>query len=139
MHSYPHDVLVFVIIAGAPLDHLPTQFVLINVPALSPWEWHPISISSAPGDSVTTHHIKVIEVREEVTFISFFFIASTLSCFLFMEHMFIRRAAATAGRVSFWRSPGKQRRALWTPPTSSSKWKARTGYLHQCDGAPQCC
>jgi len=35
------------------------QFVLLNVPAISTLEWHPFSISSAPVDSETTHHIKV--------------------------------------------------------------------------------
>jgi hypothetical protein len=33
--------------------------VLLNVPALSAWEWHPVSISSAPSDAATTHHVKV--------------------------------------------------------------------------------
>ena len=32
--------------------------MLLNIPALSEWEWHPFSISSSPGDEVTTHHIK---------------------------------------------------------------------------------
>ena len=41
-----------------PLNHESGQFVLINIPALSEWEWHPFSISSSPGDEVTTHHIK---------------------------------------------------------------------------------
>jgi hypothetical protein len=34
------------------------QFVLLNIPALSALEWHPFSISSAPNDSETTHHVK---------------------------------------------------------------------------------
>ena len=41
-----------------PLRHEMGQFVLLNIPALSTLEWHPFSISSSPGDDVTTHHIK---------------------------------------------------------------------------------
>jgi hypothetical protein len=33
--------------------------VLLNVPAVSAWEWHPVSISSSPSDAATTHHVKV--------------------------------------------------------------------------------
>mmetsp|Transcript_19174 Transcript_19174/g.22856 ORF Transcript_19174/g.22856 Transcript_19174/m.22856 type:complete len:1186 (+) Transcript_19174:273-3830(+) len=40
------------------LNHEVGQFVLVNIPALSLWEWHPFSISSSPMDPVTTHHIK---------------------------------------------------------------------------------
>ena len=32
----------------------------INVPDISPLEWHPFSISSAAEDEVTTHHIKTL-------------------------------------------------------------------------------
>ena len=43
-----------------PLCHLMGQYVYINIPSISSLEWHPFTISSAPTDSVTTHHIKVM-------------------------------------------------------------------------------
>lgn len=43
-----------------PLCHLMGQYVYLNVPAVSSLEWHPFTISSAPTDSTTTHHIKVM-------------------------------------------------------------------------------
>ena len=43
-----------------PLNHLMGQYVYINIPAISSLEWHPFTISSAPIDHVTTHHIKVM-------------------------------------------------------------------------------
>ena len=36
------------------------QYVYINIPAISSLEWHPFTISSAPIDEITTHHIKVM-------------------------------------------------------------------------------
>ena len=44
--------------APAPLRHEMGQYVFLNVPAISKLEWHPFTISSAPGDRVTTHHIR---------------------------------------------------------------------------------
>jgi NADPH oxidase len=35
------------------------QFVFLNVPDISAVEWHPFSISSAPDDQYTTHHIHI--------------------------------------------------------------------------------
>ena len=43
-----------------PLNHIMGQYVYINIPAISSLEWHPFTISSAPIDHVTTHHIKVM-------------------------------------------------------------------------------
>jgi len=37
------------------------QFCWINIPEVSLEQWHPFSISSAPIDAVTTHHIRVIK------------------------------------------------------------------------------
>lgn len=34
--------------------------MFLNVPSISAWEWHPFTISSAPGDALTTHHIKAM-------------------------------------------------------------------------------
>lgn len=41
-----------------PLSHDAGQYVFLNFPDISLLEWHPFTISSAPGDSVTTHHIR---------------------------------------------------------------------------------
>jgi len=34
------------------------QYVFINIPSITPLEWHPFTISSAPGDPTLTFHIK---------------------------------------------------------------------------------
>jgi predicted ferric reductase len=41
-----------------PLTHEIGQYCFINVPKISPFQWHPFTISSSPNDRVTTHHIK---------------------------------------------------------------------------------
>jgi predicted ferric reductase len=43
-----------------PLKHLAGQYCFVNIPAISALEWHPFSLSSAPEDAVTTHHIKAM-------------------------------------------------------------------------------
>jgi len=43
---------------ASKLGHVAGQYAFINVPAISVHEWHPFTISSAPADAVTTHHIK---------------------------------------------------------------------------------
>jgi len=44
--------------AGQPLRCEAGQYVFLKVPALSLTESHPFSISSAPGDAWTSHHIR---------------------------------------------------------------------------------
>jgi hypothetical protein len=44
---------------GQALSHLMGQHCFVNIPSISLLEWHPFSISSAPCDSATTHHISV--------------------------------------------------------------------------------
>ena len=44
--------------ANPPFRYAMGQYCFVNIPAISPFEWHPFSISSAPEDSVTTHHVK---------------------------------------------------------------------------------
>lgn len=34
------------------------QYAFINIPSISPLEWHPFTISSAPGETALTFHIK---------------------------------------------------------------------------------
>ena len=46
--------------AYGPLPHTMGQYVFINIPLISQLAWHPFSISSAPGESHTQHHIKVM-------------------------------------------------------------------------------
>jgi predicted ferric reductase len=43
---------------GRPLCHEMGQYVFINIPEIDLNEWHPFTVSSAPVDGVTTHHIK---------------------------------------------------------------------------------
>jgi hypothetical protein len=45
--------------SSTSLSHTAGQYCYVNVPNISALEWHPFSISSAPSDSVTTHHIAV--------------------------------------------------------------------------------
>eukprot|EP00274_Cyanoptyche_gloeocystis_P008443 CAMPEP_0196658544 /NCGR_PEP_ID=MMETSP1086-20130531/30241_1 /TAXON_ID=77921 /ORGANISM="Cyanoptyche gloeocystis , Strain SAG4.97" /LENGTH=569 /DNA_ID=CAMNT_0041992163 /DNA_START=53 /DNA_END=1762 /DNA_ORIENTATION=- len=42
------------------LKHEAGQFVFINIPAISPLQWHPFTISSAPYEKTITHHIKAM-------------------------------------------------------------------------------
>mmetsp|Transcript_104817 Transcript_104817/g.302388 ORF Transcript_104817/g.302388 Transcript_104817/m.302388 type:complete len:552 (+) Transcript_104817:98-1753(+) len=42
------------------MDIVAGQYAFINVPAISIHEWHPFTISSAPADGHTTHHIKAM-------------------------------------------------------------------------------
>jgi len=48
------------LVRGKPLEHTVAQYVFLNVPAISLLEWHPFTISSAPGDATTTHHIRKV-------------------------------------------------------------------------------
>jgi predicted ferric reductase len=41
-----------------PLCHEMGQYAWLNVPEIDPVAWHPFTISSAPLDGVTTHHIR---------------------------------------------------------------------------------
>ena len=52
LNIYPFDK------PASKLGHVAGQYAFINVPAVSQHEWHPFTISSAPADAVTTHHIK---------------------------------------------------------------------------------
>jgi predicted ferric reductase len=50
--------------AGLPLRCEAGQYVFLKVPALSLTESHPFSISSAPGDAWTSHHIRPMPASE---------------------------------------------------------------------------
>jgi predicted ferric reductase len=45
---------------GKPLCHEMGQYCFLNLPDVDLMEWHPFTISSAPVDGVTTHHIKAM-------------------------------------------------------------------------------
>ena len=48
-----------------PLEHDIGQYCFVNIPAISTMEWHPFTISSAPGyDKYTSHHIKSLKTNE---------------------------------------------------------------------------
>jgi len=40
------------------LQYNPGQYMYLAVPQLSPWQWHPFSISSSPGQKIVTMHIR---------------------------------------------------------------------------------
>jgi respiratory burst oxidase len=44
--------------AHGPLRHAMGQYAWINIPEIDPIAWHPFTISSAPLDERSTHHIK---------------------------------------------------------------------------------
>eukprot|EP00038_Savillea_parva_P014726 m.11917 g.11917 ORF g.11917 m.11917 type:complete len:976 (+) comp2890_c0_seq1:248-3175(+) len=46
--------------AVRPLRHTAGQFCFVNIPRLSPYEWHPFTIASAPHDPVSMFHVKVM-------------------------------------------------------------------------------
>ena len=43
-----------------PLSHAAGQYVFVNIPLVSQLAWHPFTISSAPGEPCTHHHIKAL-------------------------------------------------------------------------------
>ena len=43
----------------AALTHQIGQYCFVNVPVVSQLAWHPFSISSAPGDALTSHHMRI--------------------------------------------------------------------------------
>jgi len=45
---------------GIQLNFQCGQFCWINIPEVSIDQWHPFTISAAPVDTITTHHIKVL-------------------------------------------------------------------------------
>lgn len=40
--------------------HSPGQYTFVNVPAVAVSEWHPFTITSAPGDPFVSVHIRVV-------------------------------------------------------------------------------
>jgi NAD(P)H-flavin reductase len=44
------------------------QYLYLNIPCLGPHEWHPFTISSAPGDGIVTCHIKAAPGKLSSTF-----------------------------------------------------------------------
>eukprot|EP00656_Telonema_subtile_P055671 TRINITY_DN868_c0_g1_i4.p1 TRINITY_DN868_c0_g1~~TRINITY_DN868_c0_g1_i4.p1 ORF type:complete len:767 (+),score=132.44 TRINITY_DN868_c0_g1_i4:143-2443(+) len=52
-------------VAGKGLEHTAGQYMMINVPAISAFEWHPFTISSAPQDEHSTFHIKAMPSQSD--------------------------------------------------------------------------
>ena len=46
-------------IACLTIDRISSSIVYIAVPALSTFQWHPFSLSSAPHQSIVTMHVRV--------------------------------------------------------------------------------
>mmetsp|Transcript_36534 Transcript_36534/g.63382 ORF Transcript_36534/g.63382 Transcript_36534/m.63382 type:complete len:820 (-) Transcript_36534:397-2856(-) len=42
------------------VSHTMGQYMFVNVPAVAAGEWHPYTLSSAPSDQVSSHHIKAM-------------------------------------------------------------------------------
>ncbi|CAM9301822.1 unnamed protein product [Heterosigma akashiwo] len=42
------------------VSHTMGQYMFVNVPSIAAGEWHPYTLSSAPSDQVSSHHIKAM-------------------------------------------------------------------------------
>jgi len=61
---YMRFIFVFIIELSTCFSRI-GQYVLINIPSIDTFAWHPFSISSAPSDEgPTTHHIKCMGPNE---------------------------------------------------------------------------
>lgn len=55
---YPGNVLTLQMSKPATFRYKSGQYMFIQCPAVSPFEWHPFSITSAPGDDYLSVHIR---------------------------------------------------------------------------------
>ncbi|XP_022760744.1 respiratory burst oxidase homolog protein A-like isoform X2 [Durio zibethinus] len=55
---YPGGVLTLQISKPPQFRYKSGQYMFVQCPAVSPFEWHPFSITSAPGDSYLSVHIR---------------------------------------------------------------------------------
>ncbi|WOL14677.1 hypothetical protein Cni_G23458 [Canna indica] len=55
---YPGNVLTLQMSKPAAFRHKSGQYMFVQCPAVSPFEWHPFSITSAPGDDYLSVHIR---------------------------------------------------------------------------------
>ncbi|CAN1858527.1 Respiratory burst oxidase homolog protein B [Linum perenne] len=57
---YPGNVLALQMAKPQGFRYSSGQYVFVNCPAVSPFEWHPFSITSAPGDDYLSVHIRTL-------------------------------------------------------------------------------
>ncbi|KAL5833937.1 hypothetical protein ACOSQ3_017614 [Xanthoceras sorbifolium] len=57
---YPGNVLVLHMSKPQGFRYKSGQYMFVNCPAISPFEWHPFCITSAPGDDYLSAHIRTI-------------------------------------------------------------------------------
>ncbi|KAH9327458.1 hypothetical protein KI387_007636, partial [Taxus chinensis] len=57
---YPGNVLTLHMSKPQGFRYKSGQYMFVNCPAVSPFEWHPFSITSAPGDSYLSVHIRTL-------------------------------------------------------------------------------
>ncbi|EFH41797.1 predicted protein [Arabidopsis lyrata subsp. lyrata] len=56
--TYPGNVLTLHMSRPTNFEYKSGQYMFVNCPAVSPFEWHPFSITSAPHDEYLSVHIK---------------------------------------------------------------------------------
>ncbi|PRQ42254.1 putative NAD(P)H oxidase (H(2)O(2)-forming) [Rosa chinensis] len=57
---YPGNVLALHMSKPHRLKYISGQYIYINCSAISPFQWHPFSITSAPGDDYLSVHIRTL-------------------------------------------------------------------------------
>jgi respiratory burst oxidase len=57
---YPGNVLSVVMTKPQGFKYKSGQYIFVKCPAVSPFEWHPFSITSAPGDDYISVHIRTL-------------------------------------------------------------------------------
>ncbi|VAH63657.1 unnamed protein product [Triticum turgidum subsp. durum] len=55
---YPGNVLTLQMTKPATFRYKSGQYMFVQCPAVSPFEWHPFSITSAPGDEYLSIHVR---------------------------------------------------------------------------------
>lgn len=57
---YPGNVLTFHVSKPRNFRYKSGQYIFVQCPAVSPFEWHPFSITSAPSDDYVSVHIRTL-------------------------------------------------------------------------------
>ncbi|GLJ10654.1 hypothetical protein SUGI_0132520 [Cryptomeria japonica] len=57
---YPGNVLSVIMSKPQGFKYKSGQYIFLKCPAVSPFEWHPFSITSAPGDDYISVHIRTL-------------------------------------------------------------------------------
>ncbi|KAJ7945196.1 putative Respiratory burst oxidase [Quillaja saponaria] len=57
---YPGNVLALQMSKPPGFTYKSGEYIFVKCPAVSPFEWHPFSITSAPGDDYLSVHIRVL-------------------------------------------------------------------------------